>query len=104
MFTKVLRLLRKKAKLTQDQISEILQVPTRTYGSWERGERQPDFDMLCRIADYFGVTTDCLLGRTPIPVPPEPPPPQDPPPPQASAGLETIIREVVRQELEKRGL
>lgn len=104
MFPDVLKRLRKASKINQTILAEHLSVTQSAIATWECGKRQPDFDMLCRIADYFGVTTDCLLGRTPIPVPPEPPPPQDPPPPQAAAGLETIIREVVRQELEKRGL
>lgn len=66
MFSNVLQQLRKEARLTQDQISDALGIPKRTYGSWERNERQPDFDMLCKIADYFNVTTDYLLGRTPM--------------------------------------
>ena len=68
MFSSVLQQLRKEARLTQDQIAEILNVQKRTYGSWERGERQPDIEMLCKIADYFNVTTDYLLGRTPMEV------------------------------------
>ena len=68
MFSNVLQQLRKAARLTQDQIAEVLNVQKRTYGSWERGERQPDFEILCKIADYFNVTTDYLLGRTPMEV------------------------------------
>lgn len=68
MFSDVLQQLRKSAKLTQEQFADILSVQKRTYGSWERNERQPDFDTLCKIADYFNVTTDYLLGREPVKV------------------------------------
>jgi len=115
LFPSVMQQLRKAARLTQDQLAEILQVQKRTYGSWERGERQPDFETLCKIADYFNVTTDYLLGRTPmnIGVAKEPPPPpseetyqiviepdEDPTPDL----LEQKIMEVVAREFEKRGL
>jgi transcriptional regulator with XRE-family HTH domain len=36
-------------------------------GMWERGQREPDGDMLCRIADMFGVSLDYLLGRSGVP-------------------------------------
>ncbi|MDD6041953.1 MAG: helix-turn-helix transcriptional regulator [Clostridia bacterium] len=63
MFSALLKELREKAGLTQGRIAEILDTPVRTYGSWERGERQPDFDTLIKIADYYHVSTDYLLGR-----------------------------------------
>lgn len=66
MFSDVLQQLRKAAKLTQDDMADVLRVPKRTYGSWERNERQPDFETLCKIADYFEVSTDYLLGRKPM--------------------------------------
>ena len=44
-------------------MAEILQVPNNTYNQWENEKRQPDHDMLVRIAEYFGVTVDYLLGR-----------------------------------------
>ena len=36
-----------------------------TYASYEYGAREPNYDMLCKLADYFNVTTDYLLGREP---------------------------------------
>ena len=120
MLTTILKQLRKKAKLTQDQISEVIRVPKRTYGSWERGERQPDLATLMRIADYYHVSTDYLLGRTPmeVVVKHETPPPKGDDvvqlqfhlddAPQDENSLERMIRNVIRQELrqelEKRGL
>ena len=32
-------------------------------GNWVRDNRQTDYETLCRIADYFGVTTDYLLDH-----------------------------------------
>ena len=116
MFSNVLQQLRKDARLTQDQIADVLGIPKRTYGSWERNERQPDFDMLCKIADYFGVTTDYLLGRVPMEIqvihddPPPLPPDQfelvikaDEEAPTADE-LERRIIEIMERELKKRGL
>lgn len=116
MFADVLQELRKKARLTQDQIADILGVPKRTYGSWERNERQPDFEILCRIADYYKVSADYLLGRVPMPIEvihSDPPPLQDgevelvfeaeEKTPSADE-LERMITAVVMEELKKRGL
>lgn len=42
----------------------MLKLSESTIGMYERNERQPDYDTLNRIANYFKVTTDFLLGRT----------------------------------------
>lgn len=55
--------LRESRKIKQKEMAEILQVPNNTYNQWENEKRQPDHDMLVRIAEYFGVTVDYLLGR-----------------------------------------
>ena len=56
--------LRKKENFTQSQMAKILNVSQQAYARYEKGEREPDFDTLIRIADYFGVSIDYLLGRT----------------------------------------
>lgn len=116
MFSKVLQQLRKNAKLTQEQISDALQVPKRTYGSWERDERQPDLETLAKIADFFNVSTDYLLGRVPmdVVVKHETPPPQSDDvvrlqfplddAPQDENELEAMILRILQQELDKRGV
>lgn len=111
MFSTILQKLRKKERLTQDQIADVLSIPKRTYGSWERNERQPDFEMLCKIADYYNVTTDYLLGRVPMDIEVihgDPPPlgddevelvfEKDEKTPTADE-LERMIVEIVRREL-----
>lgn len=61
-----LRILR---ALSQDELAKALQIPSEHGGvivsGWERGEREPSLAMVCKIADYFGVSCDFLLGRKP---------------------------------------
>ena len=58
--------LRKAKRLSQSDFAIILDVSQGAVTQWERGVRKPDVDMLQAIADYFGVTTDYLLGRDAI--------------------------------------
>lgn len=57
--------LRKKSKLTQAALSARLKIARTTYSGYELGTSEPDNDTLEKIADYYGVTTDHLLGREP---------------------------------------
>lgn len=41
----------------------MLNMPVRTYGSYERGERMMSLDVAAQIADVFGVTIDELMNR-----------------------------------------
>lgn len=68
MFADKLKQLRKSHKINQVKLAEILGTSQATITFWETGKRVPDVEMLCKIADYFGVTTDYLLGRTPMTV------------------------------------
>ena len=61
-----LRELRKEKRLRQDDIAVDLNVTRQTISKYERGERQPDYCMLIKIAEYFQVSIDYLFGRTPI--------------------------------------
>lgn len=58
-----LRLLREEKGLTQKDAASALNVAVSTYNQWETGKREPDCEMLQRIADYFSVSMDCLFGR-----------------------------------------
>lgn len=55
--------LRKNKNLSQAELAKIINVATSTLGMYETGKREPNNEMLSRIADYFNVTTDYLLGR-----------------------------------------
>ena len=66
---KNLKILREKNNLTQQQMADLFGIQRPTYTRYEKGERQPDFDLLIKIASYFGVTTDYLLGKEDEPTP-----------------------------------
>lgn len=55
--------LRKSHYLTQEQLAEQLSVSSVTISKWERNETLPSLELLCKLADYFEVTVDELLGR-----------------------------------------
>ena len=54
---------RNRKHLTQQQLAEAIGVSKNTVFSWEKGLRKPDIDSLSMLADFFGVTTDYLLGK-----------------------------------------
>lgn len=64
MFSDKLKGLRTSQQgLTQAKFAEILGVSQQAVGLWERGKNMPSKDVLIKIADFFGVTTDFLMGR-----------------------------------------
>lgn len=54
--------LRKKKKLTQEELAEEINVTKLTISRWERGERVPKSDKAQQLANYFGVSVAYLLG------------------------------------------
>lgn len=66
-FGTVLKALRSQHDLTQRQLAEALGLSESTVGMYERGHREPDFETLESIADYFNVDMDYLTGRSDIP-------------------------------------
>lgn len=64
MFPQRVKELRKRNNLTQEKFGKIMNVSYQTVGSWERGERQPSYETAKKIADYFEVSTDYLLGKS----------------------------------------
>ena len=63
VFAEQLKTLRKKNSLTQKELAEKVGVKQNSYANWENGNREPNIEMLVRIADYFDVSLDYLLGR-----------------------------------------
>jgi transcriptional regulator with XRE-family HTH domain len=55
--------LRVAEKLTQAELSEKLNIPRANLGRYETGENIPPLDILIKIADYFDVSLDEILGR-----------------------------------------
>jgi transcriptional regulator with XRE-family HTH domain len=62
-FSKRLRDLRKERQLTQEELSSRLELTKQAVSQWERGIREPGFETLEAIADFFNVDTDYLIGR-----------------------------------------
>ena len=58
-----LRELRKQKKLNQSDISKYLNVALSTYGGYEQETSEPNLETLCKLADYYNVTLDYLVGR-----------------------------------------
>ena len=63
-FQYILKNLRTSNSLTQDELSKSLKISRSTIGMYEKGAREPDFETLESIADFFNVDIDYLLGRT----------------------------------------
>ena len=59
-----LKELRKEKKKKQIEMAELLDCTDRHYQRMEYGEVNVPSLTLCALADYFGVTTDYLLGRS----------------------------------------
>ena len=60
-----LKELRIKKGVLQSDVAEYIGVNNSTYAYYERGTHNPTPETLCKLADFFGVTVDELLGRTP---------------------------------------
>lgn len=63
-FAEILREERLNLGLNQVEFAKIFNVTKQTVSNWENGNRNPDSSTLSKLADYFGVTVDYLLGRT----------------------------------------
>ena len=60
-----LKEIRKKRGKTQAEVAEYLGFKSlRGYQLYEEGKNEPSLERLSALADFFGVTTDYLLGRT----------------------------------------
>lgn len=59
-----LRQLRKNKGVTQQKLADYLSVNLSTVGKWEIHNVTPATDLLVKLADYFEVTTDYLLGSS----------------------------------------
>ena len=62
-FSEKLSLLRRQAGMTQAELAERLGISKSSVSMYERGNREPEFDLLQAMADLFGVSAGVLLGR-----------------------------------------
>lgn len=63
-FGERLKWLIKDKEVNQKVLSEKVQLGQSTISDWINGKSEPKADNILRIADFFDVTTDYLLGRT----------------------------------------
>ena len=63
-FDNILKLLRSERNMSQQELADALGISKSSINMYERGERQPNFELLETIADFFNVDIDYLLGRT----------------------------------------
>lgn len=63
LFGKNLRELRQEKGYSQRKLGELIGVCNQTISFWETGSREPDLEMLVKIADFFEVSVDYLLGK-----------------------------------------
>ena len=59
-----LRLLRQEKSLTIAKAAENLGIPFETYRSYEIGRNQADYETLIKIAEFYQVSIDYVIGRT----------------------------------------
>lgn len=58
-----LKMLREKSGESMSKTADAIGIPKGTYASYEYGKREPNIEMISKISNHFGVTTDYLLGR-----------------------------------------
>lgn len=64
LFGDRLKELRKEHNLTQEEIGDFCKVGKTTISNWENNITQPPFEIVKKLAEYFGVTIDYLLNFT----------------------------------------
>ena len=63
-FSERLKELRTSNGLTMEQLGKEIESTRGTIGNFENGNKKPSLDMLIKLADYFNVSIDYLVGRT----------------------------------------
>lgn len=63
LFPERLKALRIEKNITQREIANHLNITDTAYGFYEQGKNYPNMDVLIKLADYFEVSLDYLVGR-----------------------------------------
>lgn len=63
MWYETLKELRESSKESMSKTADALGIPKGTYASYEYGKREPNIEMISKIAEHFNVSTDYILGR-----------------------------------------
>lgn len=63
----MLKELRAREKIAQRELAKIIGTTQRTYAHYETGDREPDIDTLIKMAEYYKIPLDVLVGRYTMP-------------------------------------
>ncbi|MDR1117470.1 MAG: helix-turn-helix domain-containing protein [Oscillospiraceae bacterium] len=63
IFSERIKYLRCKKNVKQSDVAEAVGITNRQISMMETGQRGPSAEVLCALADYFGVSLDYLTGR-----------------------------------------
>ena len=66
-FAQILSELRRTAGLSQRKAAADLNISQALLSHYENGAREPGLNFVCRVCDYYNVTAEYLLGRSPNP-------------------------------------
>ena len=66
MFSDRIKILRQENNFTQKYVAEVLDITDRYYQKYEYGKVKPSQANLIKLADFYEVSTDYLLGRTDV--------------------------------------
>ena len=69
MYYRRLRDLQEDHDLKQKEVAQLLDIDQRVYSNYETGKQTLPVRYLLQLADYYGTSTDYILGRTDNPVP-----------------------------------
>ena len=64
VYSDILKELRRDKHLTQMDMGKLFNIAASTYALYENGNRRMRIDMLIKLADVLGTSTDYILGRT----------------------------------------
>lgn len=63
IFAERLSYLMKIEKLSQSELARKIDISQSAVCNWLNGKKEPSIESLWRLADYFDVTVDYLIGR-----------------------------------------
>lgn len=67
ILSKNLTTLRKARGLSRETVARALGISSMTYQRYEKNLRDPTAPLMVKLADFYGVTLDQLVGRAPLP-------------------------------------
>ena len=62
----ILKSLREEKNLRQADLADFLEISQQAYQRYENGTSEPNGDGFIKLADFYNVSTDYILGRTPV--------------------------------------